>query len=90
MTYVSALGYIHKMADIHDPTSSFLIKQILKGYQSTSSTFDVRLPITHPVLVKLIQAFEHVCSSAYEVKLLAAMCSLAFYSFLRLGEITSR
>ncbi|XP_028416742.1 uncharacterized protein LOC114540946 [Dendronephthya gigantea] len=43
-TYVSALGYTHRMSDLPDPTRVFYVTQILKGYVTfgfLSSTYTV-------------------------------------------------
>ena len=48
----------------------------------------MRLPITLPILKQHIASFEHTTESAYQLKLLSALCSLVFFAFLRIGEIT--
>ena len=50
---------------------------------------DIRLLITLPLLRQLIQSFQHTAASAYLKCLVSAMCSLAFYAFLRVGEIST-
>ena len=55
-TYISAISYIHKLAELADPTDSPLIVQFLKGYRKLAPVNDVRLPITLPVLRQLISA----------------------------------
>jgi len=45
-TYVSALGYCHKLSGFPDPTKVFFIVQMLKGYGKLGSRLDSRLPIT--------------------------------------------
>ena len=51
---------------------------------------DVCLPITLPILQQIIHSFQHIVTSAYQSKLLSAICSLAFFNFLRIGEIAVR
>ena len=52
----------------------------------------MRLPITLPILMRLIASFiasfKHTTKSAYQLHMLSAMCSSAFFAFLRIGEIT--
>ena len=48
----------------------------------------MRLPITLPILRQIIASFQSTTGSAYQLQMLTAMCSLAFFAFLRLGEIT--
>ena len=88
-TYISAISYVHKLAGVADPTETPLIIQILKGYRKLTPVNDVRLPITLPVLRNLIRAFEHSLSSHYQSGFVSAMCALAFFSFLRIGELTA-
>ena len=87
-SYLSAIGYAHKLAGLNDPTDTAIIRQLLKGYRKLAPPQDVRLPITLPILSRLIRAFKHTAVSAYQIYMLSAMCSLAFFAFLRIGEIT--
>ena len=68
-TYVSALGYYHRLAGLRDLTKTFYIRKILKGYGKISHKLDTRLPITLPILVRMMQAstifvflsINHIC-----------------------------
>ena len=55
-TYVSALGYCHKLAGFFDPTKIFFIIQMLKGYGKIGSRLDSRLPITLPILQRIVMS----------------------------------
>ena len=88
-TYISAISYVHKFAELADPTDSPLIVQVLKGYRELAPVNDVRLPITLPLLRQSISAFNHTISSRYQILLMSAMCAIAFFAFLRIGEITA-
>ena len=46
------------------------------------------MPITLPILQQIVQSFQHTVTSAYQSKHLSATCSIAFFAFLRIGEIT--
>ena len=59
-TYVSALGYSHRLSDLPDPTRVFYVMQILKGYGKKGFPLDSRLPITLPILHHLIEAVPHI------------------------------
>ena len=87
-TYVSALGYFHRLAGHCDPTKTFYIIEMLKGYGKLCHKLDSRLPITLPILVRMMQASNDVCVSQYQSYMFKAMCSMAFFAFLRIGEIT--
>lgn len=88
-TYVSALGYSHKLTGSPDPTKVFYITQMLKGYGKRGFRLDARFPITLPILDKLIQASAHTIGSDFLRCQFKAMCALAFFAFLRIGEITN-
>ena len=87
-TYVSALGYCHRLAGVNDPTKVFWIVEMLKGYGKLGSRIDTRLPITLPILRTVLQQTPTICSSEYRGYLFKAMCTTAFFAFLRVGEIT--
>ena len=79
-THISALSYLHKLMGLSDPTKVFFIIQMLQGYGKLGSSVDGRLLITLPIRI-LFQI------SHYELCLFRAMCSLAFYAFLCVGEM---
>ena len=88
-TYVSALGYSHKLAGFSDPTKVFFILQMLKGYGKSGSRLDSRLPITLPILHKIVRASTQIVDSPYNTCQFQAMCLFAFFTFSRVGEITA-
>ena len=87
--HVSALSYSHKLSGFPDTAKVFFIVQMLKGYGKLGSRLDSRLPITRPILHKLLGAAEQFSAPLYEICQFQAMCSLAFHAFLRVGEITA-
>jgi hypothetical protein len=89
-SHVSAIGYVHKVLDIPDPTNSFLAKKLLKGCHSLSKKQDSRLPITVHILCRLVQALEHTEATFTDRILLKAFFLLAFQAFLRIGELATK
>ena len=89
-TYISALGYSHKLLGFPDPSKVFYVSQILKGYKKVGFRLDSRLPITLPILDRLVSIAPFLQGSTYQISQFQAMCSLAFYAFLRIGEMTGR
>ena len=81
-TYVSALGYCHRLAGVTDPTKVFWIIEMI------SSRDDTRLPITLPILRNILTQTPTICPSLYRARLFTAMCKTAFFAFLRVGELT--
>ena len=88
ITYVSAISYSHKLFGFPDPSKVFLIAQMLKGYGKVGFRLNSRLPLTLPILHRLKQAAPVVTNSPENAALFMAMCSLAFYAFLRVGKMT--
>jgi hypothetical protein len=86
--YISALSYFHKLRQVPDPTSSFLVSKALQGLVRLNNTIDTRYPITISILEKLLAALPSVCSSPYEGKLFASAFVLTYYGLLRVGEFT--
>ena len=70
-------------------SQAFFIIQMLKGYCKLGARLDSRLPITLPILHKIIVAASRFSCSKYQICQFQAMCSIAFYAFLRVGEMTS-
>jgi hypothetical protein len=62
---------------------------LLKGYAKNGARLDSRLPITLPILEMLLNAAPYIQGSRYQVCQFIAMCFLAFFGFLRIGEITA-
>ena len=87
-TYVSALGYCHKLSGFPDPTKAFFIVQMLKGYGKRGSRLDSRLPITLPILHRILGSSIQFFHTPYHNCLFQAMCSLAFFACMRVGELT--
>ena len=88
-SYLSAIGYVHKMKGLCDPTKAFLITKLLTALGRQGSS-DIRLPISQPVLHKLVGSLSHTNSSAFYRTLFSAMFLIAFYGFFRIGELAAK
>ena len=86
---ISAIAFYHKIHAMEDPSASFLIRKILKGLSKTSSLLDSRIPITPPILDKLLAAIPSVHPSRYNQALFSAMFGTMFGAFLCISEVTS-
>ena len=88
-TYISAISYFHKLHGYQDPTAYFVVSKVLEGYRrDTGGRHDTRQPITLDVLRRILPVLDQVCTSNYEARLFRAAFSLAFFGFMRIGEIT--
>ena len=65
-TFVSALGYSHKLARFPDPGKVFYIVQPLKGHQKIGHRLDCRLSITINILHRLLDSASQIAGSHYE------------------------
>ena len=86
-SYVSALGYSHRLLSFPDPTKAFFIIQMLKGYTKLGSHLDSRLPITLPILHRTIEGASQLAISQLHCCQFQAMCAIAFYGFYGLVKL---
>ena len=89
VSYISAIGYVHRLARVPDPSSTFLIQKLLAGASKIAPSSDSRLPITSTILSRLVNAMPSLVSNVYNQLLLQAMLVVAFHGLMRVGEITS-
>ena len=82
---MSAIGYVHKLKAVPDPTSSSLILELLQACHKQQKSFDPRMPIVKPMLERLMLTLGHNRQHLFQ-----AMFALVFHAFLRIGEITIR
>ncbi|XP_062617236.1 uncharacterized protein LOC134278946 isoform X2 [Saccostrea cucullata] len=87
-THISAFSFTFKIGNYQDLTQHFLVKKQLLGFSKLNPSSDTRLPITRPILTKLIHVLPLITNSAFIRIMLHAMFLLAFYAFLRIGELT--
>ena len=88
-THVSAIAAVHKIAGVTDPTTIFLIQKVLQGARRARPQCDTRLSITLPILIKLVDSLPHICDSYWDRSLYRCMHLMAFFAFLRVGEMTT-
>ncbi|XP_035692093.1 uncharacterized protein LOC118426678 isoform X2 [Branchiostoma floridae] len=84
---LSAISFMHKLHNLPDPTSTFLIRKLVHSIQKHHVP-DSRLPITPTILQKLSDIVPHIVNRDYDQCLFEAMFLFMYYSFARLGEVT--
>ncbi|XP_071101071.1 uncharacterized protein [Haliotis cracherodii] len=89
-TYISALGYIHKICGLEDKSNSFQVQKLLHGAKCLNSSVDQRLPITEDILGRMIDSLPVVFSNPSIRLLYDTMFLVAFHRFFRIGELTVR
>ena len=88
-TYVSGVGFHHKINGLPDPTRDFLVAKLMEGCRRDRPSRDNRLPISVSVLSNLLLALPHICVSQFEVELFRAAMLSAFFGFMRIGEFAT-
>ena len=85
----SALGYLHKINSLPDPTTAFIVQKLLTGMSKGAQRDDIRLPITRGILHRLLGATIAMGLHSYKTTMLRALYLLLFHGFLRIGEATT-
>ena len=89
-TYVSSVGFMHRVGGVVDPTNSFIVGLMLDGVRrDRGGSRDLRLPITYEHLRKIITVLPSICNSQFEALLFKAVFSCMFFGFLRIGEVAA-
>ena len=63
--------------------------EMLKRYGKVGARFDTRLPITVSILERMCTNCTLVLDCEYIACMFKAICTTAFYAFMRIGEITA-
>ena len=87
-TYITAISFVHKMANVYDPTARFCVQKLLCAVNKLRGKEDSRLPITLILLSRLNTSLSSAIRNCYHRTLLKAMFSIAFFGLCRIGEIT--
>lgn len=81
----SWVGFYHKLNGHVDPRYEFLVSKLLEDRE----TLDNRVPITVPVLSRILIALPHISFSRFEELLFRAAMLYAFLGLMRVGELTA-
>lgn len=81
-TYVSSIGYFHRLSQVPDPTKVGYILELLRGYGKLRSCVDTRLPVTIPILRKAFDVLPSLSLSHFQSLLFKSMSSLPFFFLL--------
>ena len=89
-TYVSGVAHFHKVRGWPDPTKDFIISKLVEGARRDKYPHgDRRVPISLPILSRIIEALPQVCTSHYENIMFRAAMLCAFFGFMRVGEFAA-
>lgn len=87
-TYLSAISYVHKLAELPDPTTSWLVEKVVTGARRDRPQHDIRRPVTRSILEQLVKAADFCITNFYERFMFVGMLRLSFSAFLRVGEMS--
>ena len=85
---LSAISYVHKLHNLSDPCSHFIVQKAIVGARKIAPSVDSRLPVTLQMLEMFVKYCYLVTPSHYYRALLKAMVTVGFYALLRPGEMT--
>ena len=87
LSYLSALGYVHRLVGAIDPVKSQVVQKLLSAFQKRGQTLDVRCPMTLPIIKCLLVANKRTLWAAFEKAAMEAIMLVAFFGLFRLGEL---
>jgi len=88
--YVSAIGFHCKVKQCPDVSTHYVIQKALDGLRKDGRGVRTRLPITHSILGSILLSLPSICINVYETRLFVAAYTLAFFAFLRVGELAAK
>ena len=88
LTYVTAISYYHKLQNLPDPQDSFIVAKTLQGIKNSCSSLPPLMPISKPVLHKLLDHVPRVTTNPYSSTLYTALFLFMYYACLRIGEVS--
>lgn len=87
-TYISGINHKLKINNWGSCTDYFIVEKMLNGMTRLDKKEDTRKPITMSILKRILSVLHTVCNSFYEAIMFKSAFSLAFFGFLRIGEIS--
>lgn len=87
-SHMSAIRFWHDLHNWDSPTKHIIVQKMLMGARHIHAQPQLRTPVTPTILRALLSAIEAMPWSSYIKRLYMAMYTLAFYAFLRVGEMT--
>ena len=79
ITYMSEVKHHLCLKGARDFNDSFLLRLMLKGVAASLHEPDVRLPITLPVLERMLHALPIIHDNQFEVCMYSALLTVGFY-----------
>lgn len=84
---MSGIAFHLKINNLPDATKSFIIQKLQVGLCRKQPSVDICRPITLKLLHRIIQVLPSTYKSSYESTLFTSALLLAYFGFLRVGEL---
>ncbi len=88
-TYISAVGYFHKLKGMHNPAAQFLPRKLLESVDKIKPPKPSLLLISLQSLNKIVNCLNTICITPYDTKLYKALFLSLYYMCARVGELAS-
>ena len=84
---LAAVGWIHKINHLPDPTQAFSLKRVLIGIGKTTPSAPKQFhPVTYSLLLRILAVLPQVTDSSFQLSLHTSIFTLAYFACLRVGE----
>ena len=87
LTYTSAISFYHKLLGYTDPSSHYMVNRLLQGIKKNSPPPSHHLPITIPILTKIINNIPFTTPSNYDRSLYKALFLIMYHACLRISDV---
>ena len=84
---ISGIGFFHKLKDLDNPASSYLVKRAILGAKSKARPPAQAAPIQIDLLLEICKLAEDLIVPSYDALLVKSMLLFAYHGCLRFGEI---
>ncbi len=88
-TALSVVGYAHKIRNMPDPTMLFIVRRLLQATRKLAQKPDLRRPVTHELLEKMLPAIASLGLSCHDQLLAHAILTVMYTAGFRVGEVAS-
>ena len=85
-SYMSSIGYPHRLSGWVDPTAAVAVRKIIDASGTMSKKKPAKRPISLAMLRRLVTSTSHVFEG-YKARLMGSIFALAFHACARVGEL---
>ena len=86
--YLAGVSFHLQISGFSDPTQLFVVRKMIESLRRIKPSKDVLSPITYPLLKRIVNVLQTICTNKYEYYLFSSAFLLAYFALLMVGEIT--